>query len=162
MIKIEFDEHGFIKPYKVIELTLSKFGEIFIKNMPETAHRERIFQRLLEYNLLVEKQIGKIQFQYLNGSFTTLKNKPKDIDVVSFISYTDFLRNEELISTISEAHFDDPDLDVFIVPLSFSGAPLFIQADLLHRYYLDLFSNYRKADNKVYPKGLIKINYYEK
>ncbi|MFK7933218.1 MAG: hypothetical protein AB8G22_06885 [Saprospiraceae bacterium] len=109
----------------------------------------------------MDREIGKILFQFVNGSFTTLKAKPKDIDVVSFIDYRIYMKFEEQIIDLCNKWNEVEELDIAILPQSYPGHPLFIQAQLAYEFWTSLFSRTRQDENrKRLPKGLIKINYY--
>lgn len=82
-MKIQFDKHGLITPKEIIELSLDDFERIFVKERKAKVHRQQIFNEYLRNNEQIQQEVGAILFQFVNGSFTTLKDKPNDIDVVS-------------------------------------------------------------------------------
>jgi len=157
----QFDKHGLITPKEIIELSLGDFERIFVKERTEKKHRQRIFKEYLQHNKQIQKEIGTILFQFVNGSFTTLKAKPNDIDVVSFIDYRIYRKKEEEILQLEE-YFDKFDkLDIHIIPRSYPGHPGFIEIQLMYEYWKALFSRTREMNRKRLSKGLIKINFYE-
>ncbi len=101
-MELQFDEHGLLTPKEIIELSLVDFEHIFVKERKGKIHRQQIFEQYLKHNQQIEKEIGNILFQFVNGSFTTLKIKPNDIDVVSFIDYRVFRKSEDKISPLME------------------------------------------------------------
>ncbi len=87
---IQFDNRGYITPYNVVETDLIEFEQTFNFN----EHRINLFK---EYQLFLESiQKLNIQtfYQWLNGSFTTMKPNPNDIDIVTFVPFQDFEKNE--------------------------------------------------------------------
>lgn len=139
-MKLQFDEHGLITPKGIIELSLVDFERIFVTEREEKIHRQKIFEQYLRHNEQIQKEIGIISFQLVNGSFTTLKAKPNDIDVVSFIDYRVFSKNEEKISPLMEKWKIEGNVDGYIVARSYPGHPHFIFAQLTYEYWKDLFS----------------------
>lgn len=98
----------------------------------------------------------------MNGSFTTLKAKPNDIDVVSFIDYRIYRKNEERILEFEEYLNQSKALDIHIIPLSYPGHPGFIEIQLMYEYWKALFSRTREENfGRRIGKGLIKIDFYE-
>ena len=162
-MNIEFDKHGLITPKEIIELSLADFERIFVKERTAKAHRQQIFDEYLRHNEQIQQEVGGILFQFVNGSFTTLKDKPKDIDVVSFIDYRIYNRKEKEIESFKEKKKKGDKVDGFIVVRSYPGHPHFILAQLQYEYWKDLFTQ-TKPDkkNKAFSKGLVKINFHEK
>ncbi len=161
-MELQFDEHGLITPKKIIELSLVDFERIFVKERTETVHRQKIFEEYLRHNEQIQKEIGPILFQFLNGSFTTLKAKPNDIDVVSFIDYRVFRGQEQNISSLMEAWKAKGSVDGYISARSYPGHPHFILTQLNYEYWKDLFTQTKpNNENQRFLKGLIKINFYE-
>ena len=159
---IQFNEHELITPKEIITLSLDNFERIFVKEQQEKAHRQKIFDQYLQHNEQIQKEIGAILFQFVNGSFTTLKAKPRDIDVVSFIDYPIYRKHEEKISPILEKWKIEANIDGYIAARSYPGHPHFIYTQLNYEYWKDLFTQSKPNEKKdTFSKGLIKINFYE-
>jgi hypothetical protein len=78
---INFDVNGNIIPYEIIECSSGNLQENFTFN----GHREAIFAEYLTFCDVI-KSIGVEEFyQFIDGSFITQKEFPKDIDVVTFV-----------------------------------------------------------------------------
>ena len=91
-----------------------------------------------------------------------MKDKPNDIDVVSFIDYRVYGKCEEKISPLMEKWKIEGNVDGYIVARSYPGHPHFIFAQLTYEYWKDLFSQTEpNAKKEIFRKGLIKINFYE-
>jgi len=161
-MEITFDEHGLIQPKEIIEISVEKLHHIFVEEREEKSYREKLFQRYLTYTASIEKNIGKILFQFVNGSFSTLKEKPKDIDLVSFIHYSDYKSKQAEIELFLSDWENVVEIDGFIAPFSYSGHPHFIESQLSYEYWKSLYSFTRKQENgQSLSKGLIKINFYD-
>jgi|GEM_PF-6182187 len=44
-----FDEHGYLYPHDMIELTLSDFESFFVENLADFAHRKDLFERYVSF-----------------------------------------------------------------------------------------------------------------
>ncbi len=86
---LTFDEYGYLIPDQLIEVDLETFIREFVVN----EHRENIFNEYKRMLADISALSPGAFYQWINGSFVTRKTRPKDIDVVSFIShevYIDF------------------------------------------------------------------------
>ena len=155
-----FDKNGYLTPYEIIEISLDEFEEFFVLNLEDQTHRQKLFD---SYQLFLDEiydLIGNNFFQLINGSFTTQKLKPKDIDVVTFIDYKILNRFEDEIDHLSERSKKEFNLDAFFAPHCEPGHPYFIHAQLIFDYWKNFFSYSRKDKNGVHnPKGLFKIKF---
>ncbi|MEM6319447.1 MAG: hypothetical protein AAF960_17380 [Bacteroidota bacterium] len=159
---LQFDKHGLITPKEIIELSLVDFERIFVTERQERNHRQRIFDEYIRHNDRIRKEIGPILFQFVNGSFTTLKDKPKDIDVATFIDYQVYRRNEQAALDYMKDCKKVKEVDGFIVYRSYPGHPYFMQAQFSYDYWQDLFTLTRKnEEGKRFRKGLVKIQFNE-
>jgi len=162
-MEILFDENGLITPKTIIEVSLIDLEQIFVNERKDKVHRKKIFDQYLLHNEKIQQQIGNILFQFVNGSFTTLKEKPNDIDVVTFIDYRTFRSKERTINDLSESWDGIAEIDAYIIPKSYPGHPLFIQSQLMYEYWKTLFSRTREDNSgKRLEKGLLKVNLNEK
>ncbi len=146
---IQFNKDGFITPAEVIESDLVTFEKIFVFN----EHRQLIFQEyLLFLDELKALHIGSF-YQWLNGSFTTLKSKPNDIDVVTFLDFNELKKHQEQLYLIKK-EFKKRKIDNYLVsiyPSTHSDQNLF---KLDKAEWLFDFSMRSKQ-----PKGFIQINF---
>ena len=162
-MKIQFDQNGLIIPKTIMDISLSDLEQIFVNERKEKIHRKKIFEQYLLHNEQIQQQVGDILFQFVNGSFTTLKEKPNDVDVVTFIDYRIFRSKEKAIDLLSKSWNGITEIDAYIIPKSYPGHPLFIQSQLMYEYWKTLFSRTREDDSgKRLEKGLLKINFHEK
>ena len=82
-MKLQFDDFGNLFPYKIIEISLDDFEENFVFN----EYRKQLFESYLQI-IIDLKSIGIEHFtHWINGSYTTLKFAPNDIDIVTLIDY---------------------------------------------------------------------------
>ena len=79
---LNFDEKGHLTPYANIETDLETLRSTFVFN----THREKLFENYLIFlDELHGLDLGAF-FQWIDGSFTTRKTLPNDIDVVTFVN----------------------------------------------------------------------------
>jgi len=157
---IEFDNHGYIKPYEIIEISLADFEKNFVSGMPDQERRNQIFQVYLEYLSELFEVVGRDFFQLINGSFTTQQELPKDIDVVKFLHYRNYNDKFEEVEKLTKKWQEKTETDIYIAAFSAPGHPYFIHCQLLFERWKTLFSYSRESENgKRFPKGLIKIQF---
>lgn len=90
---ISFDERGNPIPYAVISTTLVEIEASFAG----TPVRARLFEGLVRYNQDLNALLRADWRQWLNGSFTTLKPTPNDVDVVNFVLWSERLNENRTI-----------------------------------------------------------------
>jgi hypothetical protein len=97
---IEFDENGFLKPYSLIETDLATIEKLFVEGMPLSSTRKAIFESYLSYIKELRMIIPTGFIQWIDGSFTTKKVNPNDIDVVTFVDFEVYNANEKQIDEL--------------------------------------------------------------
>ena len=100
---ILFDERGHVFPYEVIEMTLEQFEQVFVEGLEDVAHRRRLFSRYLQFVNELKKVFPSQFFQWVGGSFATKKPFPGDIDVVTFIDYRNYEKNEPSLRALKKS-----------------------------------------------------------
>lgn len=84
-----FDRYGNLAPYTLILIDdLFDFEKLFVSNFDQSTTRQPIFTGLLEYLgdmgvLLTELEYKGTWKVWLNGSFTTKKLNPNDVDLLN-------------------------------------------------------------------------------
>lgn len=74
-----FDEHGYM-PFGIYEMDFDEFCEVFCKNTT-SRRKEIMFEYKPYYNEL--KSSKYFLNHWIDGSYTTLKENPKDIDILT-------------------------------------------------------------------------------
>ena len=85
--QLNFDEHGNLFPYESIEIDLATLETYFVTAFPKSRTRKRLFENYLRYIYRFQDEVFPFFEQYINGSFVTKKENPKDIDIVTFLDY---------------------------------------------------------------------------
>jgi hypothetical protein len=157
---VTFDEKGHLYPYEVIEMTMIEFEQEFVGNSDDKAHRKRLFINYLRFIEDFRAAFGGRFFQWINGSFTTTKLLPGDIDLVSFIDYDHFVKNAAVFN-----HFAMKGKELYNVDAHFATT-----ASWRHRYYQkcqdderywkNIFGFSRRDENlERHPKGIVKLKF---
>jgi hypothetical protein len=58
-------------------------------------HRIMLWENYQEYTKQLTQIVGTDFYQWINGSFTTKKEYPQDIDLVNFLDYVTFEKTEK-------------------------------------------------------------------
>jgi hypothetical protein len=155
-MNFHFDLRGNLRPYELLETGFTAFQEQFASS----PNRIVIFQHFaLFLNRLKAILQGQTEI-WVDGSFITKKLNPRDIDLVVFIDYQDFAKNEvELRQLFTEFDMDNErKVDAYPVILYPETHPNYTASRSDCLYWLDLFGKTRpnRAD-KRFSKGIIKI-----
>ena len=154
---IQFDKQGYITPAEIIEIDFDIFEKTFTFN----EHRQLIFQEYLIFlNELKALNIGSF-YQWINGSFTTLKSNPNDIDVVTFVHFEEYKQNEQKLYELKN-HFKSRKIDSYFVavyPKEHMDYSLFLNYDydFCHKFTRD-FKREIRLKTKI-KKGFVKIEF---
>ena len=145
-----FDENGYLKPYKPLEMNLTQFRSTFVFN----EHRNDLYDEYIEFiRRLKNMPIGHFH-QWVNGSFTTRKTFPKDIDFVSFVDSNFYRKFEGRLLSMAE-EFKYRHLDAYFEPVFPENH--FMSA--VTRYNSEDWKQLYGSDRKFRRKGFIQINY---
>ena len=149
IMEMNFNNYGNLEPATAIETNLNLFESIFTFN----EHRGLIFQEYLLFLKRLEKIGLKEYYQWIDGSFVTQKIKPRDIDVVTFLSYEQYEKNERTLSDLYRERKQGK-VDCCFVKVYPIGHEKYYHTYSDGIEYAHLFSQDR---NKNY-KGYIQIN----
>jgi hypothetical protein len=149
-MNIQFDENGFVKPYDVIDIDIKIFQNTFVFN----AHRAQLFEEYLEFlKILNTMPIGRFH-QWVNGSFTTKKAYPKDIDFVCFVNSTFYRTFEKRLMGLAY-DFKQYGLDAYFEPV-FPETHFMSAAT---RYNIADWKQLYSRDRQFRKKGFIQLNF---
>jgi hypothetical protein len=155
---LTFNSSGLLVPDGKIISTLTELEKEFVKNLPSDQRRE-IFKCYRKYCEEL-KEICKTDslLQWINGSFVTKKDKPGDIDIVTFL-------DSETIKSLGNDldNFKSPysetvyNVDAYILetyPQSHKNI-FFYQSDFA--YWYDNFTKTRRTRGNRLAKGFLEI-----
>lgn len=145
-----FNGYGCL-PEGVFTPDLIHFKEKFVLNFPMSTYRELIFNG---YVKLTKKQleIGGVQFQWIDGSFTTNKIDPGDLDMVSFFDPSVFkMKNDRAYQdTLIERIKRKYHCHSFMVPIYPPNDPRREITDDGMKYWSNLWGHDRQSRVKGY------------
>jgi len=149
--KVTFDDKGNPAPYEVIKLTHTEFEQIFVDSFKDSSTRTKIFAGHQQYNKNLSNLIKSNYFQIADGSFTTNKKNPNDIDVVSFMSYLAIDNHEESLKEFQTKHDSKTkySVDGYLVAVYPKDHFLF---NMITKKYLDYWYKWFGHDRQDNPK----------
>ena len=145
---LAFDENGHIIPDEPVIVDYETFVRGFVVN----DHRAEIFSEYKSMLQELSELLGRGFYQWINGSFTTRKPRPNDIDVVTFIDYELYEANELNLREINQRYAK---VDAYFVRNYPEGHPRRYITDYDRIEWLHLFS----TDRQRRKKGFIQINF---
>ncbi len=160
MSKISFDNRGYVQAKNgVLKLNIAELEEYFVKQFEDNDHRKKLFQSYCEYSTDLQKIIQKPIKQWIDGSFTSTKLDPKDIDIVSFIDFYDTARNE-IHTQFNKRQIAQKyqNIDAYLVGQYNPNDKLYPIFEIDKTYWADLFGHTRFNHRKQrFSKAFIQI-----
>jgi hypothetical protein len=157
---ITFDEKGHVYPYEVLEMTIEDFEQVFVQGLENQDYRVQLFAKYQRFCLDLKKAIGIPYFQWIDGSFTTKKHFPGDIDVVTFIDYDHLVKNARIIHYFTENAQKLYNVDAHFAVTCTWKHRFFESSKRDEQAWKKIFGFSRADDfGTKHPKGLIKINF---
>lgn len=98
-MEIEFDHLGNLRPYEKVEMTLPQFKSIFVNLFDKNSSRHSIFENYQRYISDFKKQVSSEFTHWINSSFVSNKENPKDIDFVNTVDSEIVLEKTSLIES---------------------------------------------------------------
>ncbi|MDX2305414.1 MAG: hypothetical protein NW226_21565 [Microscillaceae bacterium] len=161
MIELHFDEQGFLMPYQAIEADLETLEYYFVTQFPNSKTRRRLFVNYLRYNERFRSRVTKRFVQWIDGSFVTQKQNPKDIDMVTFLDYRIFEAQEPFLDKFWTFNLEDQGLDAYLLRLYPPEHPDYIQETAFYQQeWQEVYgSTADKEGEEIFPKGFIQLNF---
>ncbi len=157
---LQFDEKGHLLPYEIIELTLPEFEQFFVEKLENTDHRRHLFENYLLFSGDLKTIVQPPFFQWMDGSFITLKTFPGDMDFVTFIDFEVFrAKIYELTWLKAKGKLEwniDSNAAMVCAPHHF----MFEDSLKTREFWRRLFGSTKTDEHDLsYPKGIIQINF---
>lgn len=152
--KLNFDKNGYLEPYKPLEIDLDTLKANFVDSFPNSKSREWLFNNYLRFLYRFQDKVFTYFEQWINGSFVSQKENPKDIDLVTFLDYRIYeKRGDKILDEFWKFSLEDENLDSYIVksyPENHPKYPIFLSEQKLWK---DRYGSDRADD----PKGFLKL-----
>jgi hypothetical protein len=153
---LQFDNMGLLMPPKPIESNLAEFHSTFVIN----EQRERLFSIYLEFlEELKTLEVGSY-FQWIDGSFTTKKVIPNDIDLVSFIDFKTYkLRKSRFLEM--KARYKSRGIDAYFAEVYPENHAFSPTNQYQFNDWLDVYGATKPIglQKKIFKKGFILFNF---
>ena len=156
---LNFDSRGNLVPNTNIKCSLQVFHDVFVKDL-SSSKRTSLYESFLKYTTeLKEKLDGSEIVCWINGSYTTKKKDPNDLDLVIFVNYHRVDKKEQYLEDFKYPNsLSKFGLDAYIVkvyPRGHKNYPLYIGDEM---YWMDKFDKNKRNRNGIkVPKGFIEI-----
>ncbi len=157
---IDFDRNGNPTPVGLIGLTTADFKVVFVDNFGKSETRNVIFNSYNQFILDFQNEVAQEFKNWINGSFTTTKENPNDIDIVSVVNHTDELNSKThlLNKFLTQGGSKDQYLvDGYFIPLYPETDPRYV----LTQYWMNYWLNWFGMDRQGRPKGIIQLSFHK-
>lgn len=153
---IEFDKNGNPSPPGIVKITVEDFKKIFVEGFSGSESRPTIFDSYTNYCVDFKNQISEKFDQWLNGSYTTTKLNPNDIDLINIVEVDESLNSKGglLRDFLTVGGSKDKYLvDGYFIPVYDKNDPRREITDHWLNHWADFFGH----DRMRRPKALIEV-----
>ncbi len=155
--KLSFDQFGNLTPYQAIEVNLATLESYFVTAFPKSTTRKRLFENYLRYIYRFQDEVFPFFEQYINGSFVTKKENPKDIDIVTFLDFEVYQkRGDKVLNKFWTFSLEDEGIDAYLVRDYPKDHILNHKTEEQRTQWFDLYSKNRNRNKR---KGFLKIKF---
>jgi len=158
-----FDPNGYLVPDDVITTDIKAFKFAFVDSIPDKT-RSEIFNNFLQFCQMLLEDLNLEEVSILiNGSFTTQKQNPNDIDLVVFLGLECQEKYEQLLREKynHETLLNNLRLDVYFPIIYPENHPNYAFTKSDRVYWITQFTRTRpNRRGVVYKKGLLQLIFY--
>lgn len=158
---LKFNSSGFLIPDTRIVSSKEELEQYFVNEIKSNT-RNDIFDNYSNYSLKL-KEICKEEslVQWINGSFTTKKENPNDIDLVTFLDYRIISSNRnKLKNFVYPKSFELFEVDAYLIesyPNEHKKSVLYSSDKF---YWIDQFTKTkRNRRGNRFPKGFLEVQF---
>lgn len=149
---IKFNKNGYLLA-GLYELNTDELRYHFVDAFPNSETRPLIFDNYLRYVYRFQDQVFPYFEQWIDGSFVTQKENPKDMDLVTFVDHRVYdLRGDTLMDRFWSFSLESERLDAYIVKECEMEDETYPIYQRFKMRFLDLFGSDRTGN----PKGFVK------
>ncbi|MDX2305967.1 MAG: hypothetical protein NW226_24370 [Microscillaceae bacterium] len=159
-MKLSFDEKGYLQPARALNCDLADFEQYFVNNFPNSNTRHKLFVNYMRYIEHFSKYITRKFTHCIDGSFVTLKENPKNIDLVMFIDYQVYEAHENHLDKYWSFNLENQDLDAYLIKSYPEDHPFFEEYLQKCQEWQRLYTNV-KRNFEIVPesKGFLNIKF---
>lgn len=152
---ITFDINGNPQPFGIVKILLSDFKSIYVDAFTTSSTRQSIYFKWQDYIEHFKNQICSEFKQWVNGSYTTNKIDPNDIDLVNLVEYTDDLNSKAhlIVNFLTQGGSKDKyKVDGYFVQIYSTDDPRYSLTEHWLNYWKDWFGHDRERREKGIPE----------
>lgn len=155
---LQFNEFGYLTPSGLVSCDLATFELYFLDNFPVSDTRREIFINYMRFIERFSKRITRNFTQWLNGSFVSLKENPKDLDLVTFVDFSVYEALEKEIEQFWSFNLEAEHLDSYIVKVYPENHPDYFRTVEKQMYFTKLYES-KKIEGIIYSKGFLELKF---
>lgn len=150
---MELNENGVLAP-GIYAGTFEEIGDTFVTGYPDSKTRKLIYDDFLKFIKAVSNKYH-VHEVWIDGSFTTAKVNPNDIDLVIFLYVESFISIQSEWTNIRNQSFLDPYIAVAVCEDTKTKVEPEIYGDIVNKrnYWRGQFG----YDRNDIPKGIVAI-----
>lgn len=153
---LNFDNNGYLLPYQAIEIDLTTLENTFVFNK----HRERLFINYLRWLDSFRSKVTTKFTQFVNGSFISQKEFPKDMDFVTFFDYQIYEQEERFLDKYWTFSLENEGLDSYLVKTYPREHKEYFTVVVAQNEWINRYSKkVIVSQNQVIEKGFLILNF---
>lgn len=154
-----FNELGFLTPNCAIDVSVKEFHEIFVRQFPFSITRADLFHEWSKYIKLLRQEIGQPFTQWINGSFISQKQNPKDIDILNLIPAQLYTKHESVLDNFWADNWEREGIDAYFVKVYPESHPYFLTSTHIDLNQWEKRYSLTKPDQNFvqHPKGFLSV-----
>ncbi|MFK7933926.1 MAG: hypothetical protein AB8G22_10475 [Saprospiraceae bacterium] len=159
MKKFKFDAKGYLLSDNSEWTTLEEIRYNFVDSFPNSERRLLLFNNYLRFLYRFQDLVFPYFEQWIDGSFISQKENPKDIDIVTFLDYRVYrLKGEPFMDQFWSFSLEDEFIDSYIVEIYPESHEMYVPYQQNIERFTNLYGTSRADDRGVVKeKGFLKI-----
>lgn len=153
---LTFDQYGHLTPYEVIPTNVETTKAVFVEAFGGSTTRIELWASYTAFVEELRTLFGHGFYQWLDGSFTTSKLNPNDIDIVTFVDWKIYQQHEKYLAKRQKEWYSQHKIDAYFVAVYPNDHKRFVWFESSRLEWLFLFTTTRKPKKE---KGLIQLNF---
>jgi hypothetical protein len=152
--ELKFNDQGLLVPAGPILTDLEVIKRHFVDGFPKSRTRARLFGNFERYISQFQSEVFPWFEVWVDGSFVTRKDNPKDVDVVILLDYRVYSVKIKYLDIFFSFSLEKEGIDAYIVPVFPEGHDSF--EEFIHEsglWHLRFTENRREG-----RKGYLKMN----
>ncbi len=155
-----FDENGYLLPYEKINIEPDIFliEKYFVDDFANSLTHRKLFNNYLKYIHEFRNKITKNFTMWVNGSFISTKQNPKDIDFVVFLDYEIYEIHDKELHNFWSFALENEGLDAYLVKIYPELHPKYYTYLESMQYWEKIYKS-KPIQNTAYQKGFLALSF---